>query len=82
MKAIQKYQCRAVYSIFCCFLRYSCFKLCCVRYTQLKKTSVNVTCLLSMKNSNAKDMYSTQAMKKKLRKRFPARDVAVSVRPK
>lgn len=35
-----------------------------------------------MKNSNARDMYSTQAMKKKLRKRFPAKDVAVNVKPK
>ena len=36
----------------------------------------------SIINSRTQDMYSTLDMKKKLRKRFPAKDVAVKVNPK
>lgn len=35
-----------------------------------------------MKYSRASEMYSTHAEKKKFRKRFPANDVAVNVKPK
>lgn len=35
-----------------------------------------------MNHSSAKDMYSTEAIRKKLRNRFPAIDVAVSVKRK
>lgn len=35
-----------------------------------------------MMHSTANEIYSTKAEKKKLRKRFPAKDVAVKVNPK